>query len=264
LVDWSQLDSRTLSRPDALTIALERLMFDGELSPGERLPGERELAQMLAVSRASVRDALRDLEQRGLVDRRPGRGTVVTDPSATPSGDALAMALDSRRLNLAQVMEVRACIEPQIALRTAQRATARDVAALTKIHDSMASERSSAKFAALDRTFHHAIAIYSHNPLLVRLLEAVNDLIAPSRSSSLQSAARRRSSIDEHIRILQAIAAHDPVEAQLAAQSHVESVQRRILGAGPTDTRAKRKPAIARTAKANRAGAKTTSNKEPE
>ncbi len=240
MVDWSQLESRTLSRPDTLTIALERLLIDGELSPGERLPGERELAQMLSVSRASVRDALRDLEQRGLVDRRPGRGTVVADPAATPSGDALAHAFDASHglltqdpaeLDLAHVMEVRACIEPQITLRTAQRATDRDITALTKILDSMAAERSPAKFATLDRSFHHAIAIYSHNPLLVRLLEAVNDLIAPSRNSALLSVARRRSSLDEHRRILNAIAAHDPAAAALAAQAHVESVQRRILAA---------------------------------
>jgi GntR family transcriptional regulator, transcriptional repressor for pyruvate dehydrogenase complex len=194
---------------------------------------------MLSVSRTSVRDALRDLEHRGLVDRRPGRGTVVTDPAATASGDTLAMALDGRRLNLAQVMEVRACIEPPVASRTAGRATGRDIAALTKIHDSMAVEQSTERFAQLDRTFHHAIAQYSHNPLLVRLLEAVNDLIAPSRSRALMTAARRRSSLQEHQRILDAIAGHDPVEAQAAALAHVESVQRRILETAAREDRAR-------------------------
>jgi GntR family transcriptional regulator, transcriptional repressor for pyruvate dehydrogenase complex len=229
MVDWSSLESRTLSRPDALAVAIERLIFEGELGPNERIPGERDLARMLDISRASVREALRDLEQRGLVDRRPGRGTIVRDPTESANGDVLATALGGEQLEIEQVMEVRACIEPSIAGRTAMRATERDIAQLTEILESMRAERSAKRFAHFDRTFHHAIAQYTHNPLLVRLLEAVNDLIEPSRSEALQSAARRRASIDDHQRILDAVAAHDPEAAIAAAQAHIESVQRQII-----------------------------------
>ncbi len=80
-MDWSDLKRPSpMSIPDRLSVDLERLILDGELAPGERLPSERELAEQLEVSRVSVREALRELESRGMIDRRPGRGTIVLAP----------------------------------------------------------------------------------------------------------------------------------------------------------------------------------------
>jgi GntR family transcriptional repressor for pyruvate dehydrogenase complex len=77
VVDWSGMVRVSLSRSDGIAVDLERMILDGVLRPGDRIPPERELAVTVGVSRSSVRDALRDLEMRGLIDRKPGRGTVV-------------------------------------------------------------------------------------------------------------------------------------------------------------------------------------------
>jgi GntR family transcriptional repressor for pyruvate dehydrogenase complex len=75
MVDWTGLDRVSLSRSDGIAVDLERMILNGKLKPGDHIPPERELAEMAGVSRASVRDALKDLEMRGLIDRKPGRGT---------------------------------------------------------------------------------------------------------------------------------------------------------------------------------------------
>lgn len=94
-MDWEHLSrSRTFSIPDRLSIDLERLILDGTLPPGERLPSERILSELLGVSRVSVRQGLKELENHGLVDRKSGRGTVVlTLGSRAPGADAVSQAL---------------------------------------------------------------------------------------------------------------------------------------------------------------------------
>jgi len=117
-----------LSVPAELASDIERLIIDGQLPPGAKLPPERDLAHMLRVSRASVRDALRDLEMRGLVERTPGRGTIVTDRPSTGLDRVLLRELGSRERDLLEVMELRAILEPPMTARAALRATARDLA----------------------------------------------------------------------------------------------------------------------------------------
>lgn len=218
------------SRADAVSSHLERLILDGTLGPGDRLPPERELAGSLGVSRGSVREALCDLEVRGLVDRTRGRGTTVLRPGGTLTGLALAGGLDADRIELAHVMDVRACIEPSVAGRAARNATAAGVAQLEALLVEMAAEGRPAHFARLDRTFHRAIAQYSNNPLLVRLHDRVQELTEPSRREHLLTADRIRSSRREHERIAAAIRAGDEAGAVAAAAAHVASVQRQVAG----------------------------------
>ncbi|MEV6128533.1 FadR/GntR family transcriptional regulator [Streptomyces violaceusniger] len=226
-MDWRQLRHSTLSRPDALAVGLERLILSGELPPGSRVPPERELAESLGVSRGSVREALRALASRGLVARRPGSGTVVLDPGATPRGDILASGLDATA-ELLQVMEVRACIEPSVTARAARRATPADIVQLHALLDAMRREPTRREFTDLDRTFHRAIAQYTRNPLLLRLLDRVYEIGEPGRRETSLSAARRRATIEEHQAILWAIEARDPEAARAASETHLDSVLHRI------------------------------------
>lgn len=216
------------SRVDSVAVHLERLVLDGSMAPGDRLPPERELAERLGVSRGSVREALRDLEVRGLVDRSPGRGTTVLRPGGTLTGLALAGGLDADQIELVQVMDVRACIEPSVAGRAARNVSAQGVAQLEALLSEMAGEHRPAEFARLDRTFHRAIAQYSGNPLLVRLHDRLQELIEPSRREHLLTASRMRSSRRDHERIVAAIRAGDEPGAVAAAAVHVANVQREV------------------------------------
>lgn len=230
-MDWSQVNrTATLSLPDRLSIEIEKLIMGGILEVGAKLPAERELAESLGVSRVSIRQALRELEMRGMIDRRPGRGTIVLSATmSNESGATIAAALASENRDIADIMELRAMIEPSIAALTAARATARDIAQLQDLVDEMSDSVSTTKYAELDRSFHHAIAQYTHNPLLSMLTEQIATLIAPSRKSALQTKQRRQNSTQEHQRILRAIAAKDSQAAEREARAHLDSVTREIL-----------------------------------
>ena len=236
-LDWTSLRrSPALSVPDRLSVDLERLILDGSLSAGDRLPSERELCQMLGVSRVSVRQALHELEARRMIDRRPGRGTIVVGASdhGGEAGEAISALLNSSSnstIELARIMELRAVIEPPIAALAAARVTARDVEQLRLLVEAMEAESDLERYRDLDQAFHQAIAVYTHNPLFMQLIELIATQIAPSRRAALQTNARRRASSAEHRRIFEAIAAGNSALAEVEARAHVESVLHQALRA---------------------------------
>jgi GntR family transcriptional repressor for pyruvate dehydrogenase complex len=206
------------------------MIEDGVLSPGSRLPAEREFAVQLGVSRASVREALRELELKGLVDRRPGRGTLVATAADRPVSMLARWSGDERALR--EVMDLRATIEPPIAARAAGRATERDVQRLADLLARMRTERSTPAFSELDVAFHRQIGRATHNELLVKLVETAFEWMQPSRDGALVTAARRRVSVAAHAAILDAIAAGDPPAAAAAMTLHLEAVTRLVEDAG--------------------------------
>lgn len=235
MVEWEALDRVTLSRSDGIAVDLERMILDGVLQPGDHIPPERELAIKVGASRTSVRDALRDLEMRGLIDRKPGRGTIV---KAAPE-EFLGLALVGSPENLArltQAMEVRAIIEPPTAFRAASRATKRNIAQLNSLLDDMTTDLRPSQFAEIDRLFHRAVAQCTQNPMLGALSDTVNELIAPSRANTLQTKERRRISIEGHRAIVRAIEARDEQEAWECAAAHISSVQEQLLNGMPVES----------------------------
>lgn len=240
-MEWASLRrSESLSLPDRLSVDLERLIIDGQLKPGDRLPPERELGELLGVSRVSIRQALHELESRGLIDRRPGRGTIVVSAASRGghAGDALSALIDATsagNTELSRIMELRAVIEPPIAALAATRVTSRDIAQLRALVEEMEVETDLEQYAVLDRAFHQAISQYTHNPLLAQLTELIASEIAPSRRRALQTPERRIASSAAHRRIFEAIAAHDGPTAETEARAHVESVLLSALRASSAD-----------------------------
>lgn len=238
-MDWSNVNRiAILSLPDRVSIEIEKLIMTGKLEVGSKLPPERVLAHSLGVSRVSIRQALHELEVRGLIDRRPGRGTVIVSATeeSSQSRASIAAALSSGGHELANVMELRAIIEPPIAGLTASRATERDTAQLRNLVLQMSLDVSVEAYAEIDSAFHQAIAQYTHNPLLSMLTKQIATLIAPSRCANLQTKRRRKNSTDEHEKILQAIVAHDPEAAESAAATHIRSITEEIVRAAKNRT----------------------------
>lgn len=236
-MDWSSFPQATLlSVPDRLSVDLERLILEGKISPGDRLPSERELAAHLNVSRVSIRDALRELENRGFIDRRPGRGTIVLSPGdrVNIGRDDFGVA-DDLEPELHDIMELRAIIEPPIARITASRATPRDLAQLRELVEAMEVDVSKVRYAELDRAFHQAIAQYAHNPLLALLNEQIAQKIEPSRADRYQTKERRAASSAAHRRIFEAIASGDGDQAEAEARDHVLAISREISRASDTE-----------------------------
>ncbi|WP_320668784.1 FadR/GntR family transcriptional regulator [Patulibacter defluvii] len=222
--DWSRLAEGTLPVGDRLAGAIERMIRDGQVAVGSRLPPERELAQQMGVSRASLRQALHELELRGLLDRAPGRGTTVVDPDRGELSEPLLRRMNEVQRTITEVMDLRAAIEPPVAARAAMRATDADIAALHEIVAAMEATDQLDEVSALDVRFHVAIGRATHNPLLARLMETTSEWATISRSRGFLTAERRAASVRAHRVIANAIEAHDPTLAMSEMARHVTQV----------------------------------------
>jgi len=203
---------------------LERHILEN-LKPGDVLPAERQLTVMLGVSRGSVRDAIRSLELKGLLEPRQGFGTVICDIAVTPT-DPLAKALLDRHQLVAELIDVRKMIEPHVAARAARHATPEDIAEMEEIlgrqelkvgHGEPATDE--------DTEFHYAIALASRNRAILKVLDVLMDLLRETREKSSQVKGRPQKSLAGHRRILTALKRHDAAAAEAAVNRHLREIE---------------------------------------
>jgi GntR family transcriptional repressor for pyruvate dehydrogenase complex len=209
---------------------IQRLIRDGLLKPGDKLPPERELAEMFQVSRSSLRDAIRALELMGLVEPRQGEGTVVLAPSSESLINPLAAALLHKRELVSELLEFREMIEPALARRAAAYASPGD---LDNLEDILRRQREKVDRGELaieeDSEFHYAIAHAAKNSVVLRVLDAFMDLLRESREQSLQVEGRLQKSLEGHRRIFQAIRRRDSSTAETAMRQHLEEIEGIVL-----------------------------------
>jgi GntR family transcriptional repressor for pyruvate dehydrogenase complex len=194
------------------------------LRPGDRLMPERQLAEVLGVSRTSIRQALAALQAVGLVDIRHGDGVYLRSAphDVRPEIDAQLHSSDGV---LVGVMEVREALEVQIARLAAARRTDADLAALRDAIEAMGTAIEAGRDpAASDEQFHAALAAAAGNPMLLDLMHQIAEPIALTRRASLARAGQSRRSLDGHQRILDAITAGDPDAAMTAMREHLLAV----------------------------------------
>ncbi|WP_341953654.1 FadR/GntR family transcriptional regulator [Salinibacterium sp. TMP30] len=231
-VSLLELRSKGVHGAVALAAEVERLIVSGAIADGARLPTERELAELLGMSRASVREAMYELSLKGIVDRRRSRGSVVVfDQSSSNRLLHTSMPRDEREFW--EVVEFRSEIEPVIASRAALTATPSDLVVLREILRAQEDSADVDSAIANDRAFHIQIASLTHNQLFVRLAEVSAEWLVPTRKRSQSTMAGRRRSIAEHRLILDAIAANDPERASEAMRTHIESVAELAQMASP-------------------------------
>lgn len=210
---------------EEIVAELQRLLAEGRLKPGDRLPPERELAQAFGVSRGSVRDAIRALEVMGLVEVRQGDGTVVRDLSPEMLVRPLASVLVHKRRLLRDLLDMRRIIEPPLAARAAARARPEEIARLEAILHRQEDKMARGELAIEEDTeFHYAIATAARNDVALRVIDVLMDLLRDSREQSLQTPGRRERSLAGHRQVLAAIAARDPAAAEAAMRRHIEEI----------------------------------------
>ena len=198
----------------------------GALAPGERLPGERELARRLGVGRSSVREAIAALQVDGVVVTRPGSGTYVAD--APPVARTSAPDVSPSAL-----LEARALLEPRIAALAAQRAGrgGRD-AESERLLDAMEIDPTHPlPWNDADRLFHRRVAELTGNPVLAALAEQIaatmdQPLWQRLRDDSVADAAHMRIHAAEHRMIYEAVVAGDAAAAEFYAAQHIDRVRR--------------------------------------
>jgi GntR family transcriptional repressor for pyruvate dehydrogenase complex len=209
---------------------IERLIVEGALRPGDKLPSERELAERFNVSRSGVREGLRTVQRMGLVEARPGEGTIVRDLSIDTLLDPLASLLGRKRELIGELLDVRKIIEPPLAARAASHATAEDVARLSEILQRQKEKLERGELAIEeDSEFHYGIAQAARNTVILKVLDMLMDVLRESRERSLQVGGRPQKSFAGHRRILAAIKRRDVAAAQSAMAAHLQEIEDAIL-----------------------------------
>ncbi|HEU4382576.1 MAG TPA: FadR/GntR family transcriptional regulator [Anaeromyxobacteraceae bacterium] len=209
---------------------IQRLVADGALKPGDRLPPERELAERFGVSRGSVRDAIRTLEIAGLVAVRQGEGNVVADVSPESLASPLASVLVRKREVIADLIDVRKMLEPALAARAARRATAEEIARLEEIlRRQRARVLRGESTIEEDSEFHSVVAHAARNGVILKVLDVLMDLLKETRTRSLQVPGRLQRSLAGHRRVLEAIRRRDPDAAERAVRRHLEEIESIVM-----------------------------------
>ncbi len=208
---------------------IQQLILE-KLTVGDKLPPERELAEMFGVSRSSVRDAVRTLELMGLVERRQGSGTLVRDLSAEALINPLSAMLVRKRKLVGELLDVRKIIEPPLAARAALHASADEIAELEEILARQEEKVERGEVAIdEDSEFHYGIAMAAENSVVLNVLDVLMDLLRETRERSLQVAGRPQKSLAGHRRILAAIRRHDGAAAETAMRRHIQDVEQIVL-----------------------------------
>ncbi len=209
---------------------IQRLIADGTLKPGDRLPSERELVERLGVSRGSVRDAIRTLELVGLVVPRQGEGTVVADVSPEAVVTPIASVLMRKRELIEELLDIRKMIEPPLAARAALRATPEDIARLEDVLRRQREKMQRGEPAVEeDAEFHYELALAAKNSVVRRVIDVLMRLLRETRARSLQTRGRPERSLAGHRRVLEAIKRKDPAAAERAVRRHVEEIEAILL-----------------------------------
>ena len=224
------------SRKQGYTVVVERIrdmIRNGEIQPGDRLPPERTLAEVFGVSRSILRQAFQAMAERGIIESRQGDGTyLLTTLDASVPGDAILDAMGEQNGFLASILEFRQLMEPQIAALAARRITPEGVDQLKiLVCDQQRALLAGQESDAFDAEFHRLLAEYAGNKVISRMMMAtVQSIMNETRSGWLQSDGRRNTSVEGHLRIIDALAVGDEEAAFAAMKDHIAQIGRHILG----------------------------------
>jgi GntR family transcriptional repressor for pyruvate dehydrogenase complex len=213
-----------------LVSQVQGLIEQDRLRPGDKLPPEHELARQFDVSRTVVREAVRALEEKGLVEVKHGSGVYITEPSIDSVTSSLALQLRVSESSVMPLLEVREILEVEIAGLAAERATKQDQeqmeralrleAELLDSHD---------EYVEADLRFHELLTKATHNEVLPILLSPLAELLRESRRVTSEPPGSAELSLQGHREILEAVNNRDKEEAREAMRQHFRMV-RRVLG----------------------------------
>lgn len=227
---------------DEVVAQIEILILEGILRVGDRLPGERELSQRFDVSRPILRDALKKLEARGLLQARHGGGTYVADVIGQVFTQPVMELIGSHRKATADYLEYRFEIEGIAAEYAAKRATNDDKLLLTNLIKRMQAAHKKDDFdeeAGIDVEFHNAVGECAHNIILLHTLRSCYRLLSNgvfyNRALVYGFPGAREKLLEQHIAIYDGVMRSDPVAARDAAQAHIAFVERAMSEAERTD-----------------------------
>lgn len=209
------------------------LITAGRLQPGDKLLSERDLAEKLKVSRASVREAFSALEIMGIIKIKPGEGSFVRQASFDKLIDPLTLALQLEPDDMFELLEVRKILEVAAAGMAAHRATKEDLDAMAKALALMQQDVQKGELGdTADADFHYAVVYATHNAILLRVMNTIQDMMVANLRSSRQrlfnSPGMPQILLGMHQNIYQTISDGDAKMARHYMQQHLSMVAKEM------------------------------------
>jgi GntR family transcriptional repressor for pyruvate dehydrogenase complex len=209
---------------------VQALIEKGRLKHGDQLPPERELASIFKVSRHSVREAIRVLEQKKVLKSRPGSGTFIILENESSVVESLANAILREKNTLAEIFQFRELLEPQIAGLAARNASKKDIMVLENLLEQQQKELGNTLVAKkLDEKFHLALAQATGNSVLMQVEALFGHILLKSRHENFQSPHRNKLSVKGHKKILKAIKDGDSKAANQLMAGHLQAIRELVI-----------------------------------
>ena len=211
-----------------ITRQLLDYLISGQVKPGERLPSERQLAEMLGVGRSHVRQAIKSLTILGLIDVRQGDGNYLkrTDSPLLPLAIEWGLLLGAKHSY--DLVEARAELEVLVAGLAAERRDEAAVAELRRCIEIMKATTSNDEFVKADVAFHLQIAQATGNQSLLQIMRSIRSLLEVWITRVAYTPGTRPATRDEHAAVLEAIESRDANAARLAMGGHMEGATDRL------------------------------------
>lgn len=206
---------------------IEQSVQKGDLKPGDQLPAERELAEQFGVSRTAVREAVKALREKGLVEAYPGKGTFITNGSSNPMRQSLDRMMRSAQVDAtSSLVEVREILEPEIAALAAVRATEENLNSLREAVAVMdAAKRDPDAYIEADLDFHLELAEAAANPLILSLIDSIIGVLREQRMRIFEVDGGPDRGQYHHKKILEAMEHQDAQGAREAMRAHLRQVR---------------------------------------
>lgn len=223
---------QTQRASEAIYEQIKDLIISGQFKPGDRLPSERALIDMLQRSRPTIREALRMLERAGFIRIMPGtNGAIVQELTTDEVTQSMEVMLQTSKVTLDELSEYRAHNDVAVARWAAQRATSEDIAALSETLEQcrvLIEDGELAAFVAQDAVFHGQLALAGKNQVSYILSQVMSRLVEPlmlralERQNAQDGRAMCQRVISMHQAILAAVSAGDSERAAKAMAEHIE------------------------------------------
>ena len=206
---------------------IEESIRKGALKAGDQLPAERELAQRFGVSRTAVREAVKSLAEKGLVESFSGRGTFITDGTSHAIQKSIDLvARISQPDGLAHLAEARAILEPEIAALAAGRIEEQHLVTMREAYEVMdRAAHDPEAYIEADLDFHLSLAEAASNPIILSLIDSIVGLLREQRMRIFKVEGGPQRGQFHHKQILEAVERRDPKAARKAMQDHLQQVR---------------------------------------
>ncbi|MDP2562042.1 pyruvate dehydrogenase complex transcriptional repressor PdhR [Psychrobium sp. 1_MG-2023] len=232
---------------DAIVEALETMILEGTLRPGEKLPSERDLAKQFEVSRPSIREAIQALEAKGLLSRRQGGGTYVQDQLWQSLSDPVLELIANDPESQYDLLEFRHATEGMLAFYAAIRGTTTDFERIRACQEAIAQAQQSQDIdleANAIVELYKVVAEASHNVAMLHLVLSMSELLRQNIVQNLALLYRHEKAVEvsnkHRSALIEAIVSRDSEQARNASNAHLAYIEEVLLSVRQEDSRVQR------------------------